>query len=219
MAKIKQGIFGPLTGKLGALIGSSWMGIPYLKKAQKYVKNPKRSAAQKANNQKFAYVNGWLVPFHPYIAIGFQALAVQKTTMAAALSNVYNTVFTGTMPDLAIDYSKMQISSGSLAGLTNVTLSYVDSETIDIQWEENSGPFTRFNDQVMMAVYSEQFKSAEGFIGNVNRSKKEHRFSVSEEMIGQPLHAYLAVTSFNRKKASNTIYLGVIPPYQIAGQT
>ncbi|MEJ7558025.1 MAG: DUF6266 family protein [Pedobacter sp.] len=130
MAKIKQGIFGPLTGKLGALIGSSWMGIPYLKKAQKYVKNPIRSVAQKANNQKFAYVNEWLVPFHPYIATGFQALAVRKTTMAAALSSVYNTVFTGTMPDLDIDYSEMQISSGSLAGLTNVVLSYIDSQTI-----------------------------------------------------------------------------------------
>jgi hypothetical protein len=219
MAKIKQGIFGPLTGKLGALIGSSWMGIPYLKKAQKHVKNPKRSPAQKANNQKFAYVNGWLVPFHPYIAVGFQALAVQKTTMATALSIVYNTVFTGTMPDLATDYSKMQISSGSLAGLTNVSLSYSDSETIHVRWDENTGRSTHFDDQVMLAVYSEELQSTEGFIGNVNRSKGEHRFSVSEEMIGKPLHAYIAVTSFNRKKASSTTYLGLLPPYQIAGQT
>ncbi|MEJ7558026.1 MAG: hypothetical protein WKF66_06925 [Pedobacter sp.] len=71
----------------------------------------------------------------------------------------------------------------------------------------------------MLAVYSEQLKSTDGFIGNVNRSKKEHRFSMSEQMIGKPLHAYIAVVSFNRKKASGTTYLGLIPPYQIEGPT
>ena len=32
MAKLKQGIFGPISGKLGNLVGSTWLGIPYLKK-------------------------------------------------------------------------------------------------------------------------------------------------------------------------------------------
>jgi hypothetical protein len=212
MAKIKQGLFGPLTGKLGSVVGSSWMGIPYLKKAQKYVKDPKRSPAQKANNQKFAYVNAWLVPFHSYIVIGFDALAIGKTAVAAALSSVYNTVFSGTMPDLAIDYSQMQISKGSLKGLSNITIAYADNQLIDIRWNDNSGPYTRFDDQVMVVFYNEELKMTDGFIGNVNRTDKAYQFALDPQFIGKPLHAYIAITSFNRRKASDTIYLGLLLP-------
>ena len=212
MARIKDGILGPLSGKLGALVGSSWMGIPYLKKAPKYIKNPKRTPAQKANNKKFAFVNDWLVPFHPYLSVGFQSLAIGKTSIAAALSAIYNTVFSGTMPALATDYAKMQISSGALAGLTDVTLGYSDTHLIDIKRNDNSGPQTHFDDQVMVAFYNEELKLTDGFVGNVNRTEKAYRFALEPDLIGKPLHVYIAVTSYNRKKASDTTYLGLLLP-------
>jgi hypothetical protein len=114
MAKINKGIFGPLTGKIGSFIGSTWLGIPYLKKAPVKDKNSKRSAAQIANSQKFGYVSRWLVPFHPFITVGFSTLAIRKTAISAALSSIYNTVFTGEVPDLKVDYSKMEISKEDL---------------------------------------------------------------------------------------------------------
>jgi hypothetical protein len=212
MAKLKQGIFGPISGKLGSLVGSSWMGIPYLKKVPKVNKNLKRSPAQLANNQKFAYVNDWLIPFHAYLTIGFNNLAVGKTAIGAALSAVYKTVFTGTMPDIEIDYSKMQISSGSLRGLSNVSITYTADNRIYVVWNDNPGPGVKFDDQVMLVLYNEEFKMTEGFNANVNRAKKGHNFLLSKEMAGQTLHAYIAVVANNRKKASNTIYLGQIKP-------
>ncbi|MBB5439649.1 hypothetical protein HDC92_003345 [Pedobacter sp. AK017] len=33
MAKLKKAIFGPLSGKLGAIVGATWMGIPYIRQA------------------------------------------------------------------------------------------------------------------------------------------------------------------------------------------
>jgi len=212
MAKLKQGIFGPISGKLGNLVGSTWLGIPYLKKRTVKVKNPKRSPAQQANNQKFAYVNTWLTPFHAFFIVGFSSLAIGKTAVAAAFSSVYKTVFTGLMPELEIDYSKMQISSGSLQGLGNASVTYVEDHLINIQWEDNSGPSTHFNDQVMVAFYNEELKLTDGFIGNVNRTEKKYLFALEPVLIGKPLHVYIAVTSYNRKKASDTTYLGLIQP-------
>jgi hypothetical protein len=212
MARLKQGIFGPITGKLGSLVGSSWMGIPYLKKIPKLNKNLKRSPAQLANNQKFAYVNDWLIPFHAYLTIGFNNLAVGKTAIGAALSAVYNTVFTGIMPEIEIDYSKMQISSGSLRGLSNVLITYVGDNHIYVAWNDNPGPGIKFDDQVMLVLYSAPLKMTEGFNATVNRIQKTYDFLLSEEMAGQVLHAYIAVVANNRKKASNTIYLGQIKP-------
>jgi hypothetical protein len=212
MARLKQGIFGPISGKLGSLVGSSWMGIPYLKKAPKPNKNLKRTPAQVANNQKFAYVNDWLIPFHAYLTIGFNNLAIGKTAIGAALSAVYNTVFTGIMPEIEIDYSKMQISSGSLRGLSNVSITYMEGSHIYVAWNDNPGPGIKFDDQVMLVLYSEELKITEGFNSSVKRVQKKYDFPLSKEMAGQVLHAYIAVVANNRKKASNTIYLGQIQP-------
>lgn len=132
MAKINKGIFGPLTGKIGNFIGSTWMGIAYLKKAPKKDKKPKRSPAQKANSRKFGYVSQWLAPFHPFITIGFSSLAIRNTAISAALSSIYNTVFTGEAPDLKIDYSKMEISKGTLRSLSNATIIYLENNTMQI---------------------------------------------------------------------------------------
>jgi len=214
MAKINKGIFGPLTGKIGNFIASTWLGIPYLKKAPVKDKNPKRSTAQIANSQKFGYVSQWLVPFHPFITVGFSTLAIRKTAISAALSSIYNSVFTGAMPDMKIDYSKMEISKGTLRGLSNVSIICLENNTMNIKWEENSGPAARFNDQLIVVFYSEKFEMTDGLIGNVNRADKKHMFRLDETLIGQPLHAYIAVISYNRKKASNTTYVGLIQPFE-----
>jgi hypothetical protein len=210
MAKIYKGIFGPITGKIGNLIGSSWMGIPYLKKEAKKTDKSKRSPAQKASNQKFGYVNEWLVPFHPFIMIGFNEFAVRRTAIAAALSSIYNSVFTGTVPNLLINYSKMEITKGSLRGLANVVITCLENNILKITWDENLGPTAKYNDQIMLVFYNEELEITDGFIGNVGRLEKEHCFVLNPTLIGKPLHAYVGVTSYNRKKASNTTYLGVI---------
>lgn len=213
MAKINKGIFGALTGKIGNFIGSSWLGIPYLKKAPEKKKKLKRSPAQKANSQKFGYISQWIVPFHPFITIGFSSLAIRKTAISAAISSIYNTVFTGTMPDLKTDYSKMEISKGPLRSVSNAVIKCLENNLIQITWEENPGPTARFNDQLILALYSETEEMTDGVVGNVNRADKTHVFCISETLIGQPLHAYLALTSYDRKKASNTTYLGLIQPF------
>lgn len=213
MAKINKGIFGPLTGKIGNFIGSTWMGIPYLKKAPVKDKKPKRSPAQKASSQKFGYVSQWLVPFHPFITVGFSCLAIRKTAISAALSSIYNSVFSGVMPGLKVDYSKMEISKGSLRGLSNASIICLKNNTMSIKWDPNPGPSARFNDQLIVVFYSEKFEMTDGLVGNVNRADKEHVFSLNETLIGQPLHAYMAVISYDRKKTSNTTYVGLIQPY------
>ena len=50
MAKLKFGILGPISGKIGTVVGSSWMDIPYLSEAPPKKKNPApRTVAQIAN--------------------------------------------------------------------------------------------------------------------------------------------------------------------------
>src|SRR5690349_3082317 len=99
MAKIRQGIFGPISGKIGPIVGATWKGIPYIREAGEK-RNLQRSPAQLNNEARFKFANDWLVPFHPFLTIGFQNLAIGKTAIAAALSANYRQIFSGVSPDI-----------------------------------------------------------------------------------------------------------------------
>lgn len=212
MAKLNFGIFGPLSGKLGALVGGTWKGIPYIKKVADYRKGRPRTPAQLANEAKFKYVNDWLIPFHPFVSIGFENLAMKSTAVSVAFSKIYNTVFSGIAPDLIVDYSQMVISAGPLTVLGDPEIVFTSQDTIQVTWKKNSGKGSHFDDQVMVALYSPKFKSIDGFIGTVNRSAEQYSYTIGQELIDTPLHAYIGVASLNRKQISNSQYLGELMP-------
>jgi hypothetical protein len=211
MAKLKFGIFGPISGKLGPIVGATWKGIPYIREASEK-KNQPRTPAQLANEAKFKYVNDWLVPFHPFLTIGFQNLAIKKTAIAAAFSASYKTVFIGTFPDIDIIYDKLIISSGPLAPLGNPQAAFSSPDTIELTWEQNYHPGVVYNDQVMLVLYSEEQGMTDGFVGAVNRAAGQYSFKINPKLIGLPLHAYASVTSLDRKRIADSIYIGKIDP-------
>lgn len=213
MARLNNGIFGPVSGKLGPVIGSTWKGIPYLKEVSRKRKKKKpRTPAQLANEAKFKYVNDWLVPFHPFLTIGFQNLAIQKTAIAAALSANYKTVFIGSFPDIDIIYNKLIISSGPLAPLGNPQAVFISADTMELKWEQNYHPGVLYNDQIMLVLYSEELKYADGFVGAVNRVAEQYIFKINPKLLGQNLHVYISVTSLDRKQIADSIYIGKINP-------
>ncbi|MES2826698.1 MAG: DUF6266 family protein [Bacteroidota bacterium] len=215
MAKLPSGIFGPISGKLGNLIGGIWKGIPYLKENKPRKLKLDRTPAQLANEEKFRFANNWLIPFHPFIGVGFLTQASQRTTISAALSQVYNTVFTGTYPDLEIHADQMVISVGKLTPVLNTQIVMTAPDTISVTWEKNTQRGTKYNDQIMVVLYDSDQHIADGFVGGVNRATEQYTFKFNDYLIGKTLHAYISVTSINRTNISNSQYLGTINPFQL----
>ena len=212
MAKINSGIFGPVSGRLGPIIGGTWKGIPYIRENKSHQSKRPRTEAQLANEAKFKFVNDWLVPFQPYLNIGFENLAIRKTALAAAFSANYKSVFSGTAPDFIIDYDQLQISAGTLAPLLNPQVSFDGPDKLEITWHKNAVKGTTFNDQVMLVAYSAALQIADGFVGAVNRSIEHYSFPLNPDLHGQSLHIYISVTSVDRRKIANSTYLGIIEP-------
>lgn len=213
MAKLKKGIFGPLSGKLGGIVGATWMGIPYLRKAPKEKTDPApRSAAQLANEEKMKFVNQLLIPFHPYVNVGFANLAIAKTALNAAYSRNFHQAVMGIYPNLSVDYSKMLISTGDLPGLNQPVMSLTAADTIQLSWQHNTDPRASFDDQLMLMLYCPELHLADGFIGGVKRIAEQLSYKFLPEMAGKTLEVYLGVTSLSRKKIADSIYLGRIEP-------
>lgn len=212
MAKLKHGIFGPISGKLGSLVGGTWKNIPYLREAPKKKNKPAlRSEAQIANEQKMKFVNEVLVPFHPFINVGFQHLAIAKTAISAAYSLNFYQAITGTYPNLAADYSKLVISKGNLSGLINPLITRAADE-LHLIWENGTGNKAAYNDQLMFVVYAPALNIADGFIGAALRRDLQLSFKLNLKMASAVLEVYVALTSFDRKKIADSLYLGRILP-------
>lgn len=213
MARLKQGIFGAISGTLGPIVGGMWKGIPYLRQRPKKGKNKKpRTAAQIANEEKFKFGNNWLIPFHPFVAIGFNNQASGKTAIAAAFSANYLNVISGVHPNFVVDYPKVIISKGKLPPLENPAVLLTAPGVLEITWQPNTGTKTSYNDQLMLVLYSPELKIADGFIGSANRADGQYTFTFDQQLAGKVLEVYLTVVSLDRKKVANSRYMGRIEP-------
>jgi len=208
MAKIKSGVLGPLSGKLGPVTGGTWKGIPYLRKTQRINTKP-RTAAQLANEMKFKFINQWLSVLNPYFVAGFGPLALQKTEKNVAYQ-LNLPAFTGVYPHLAVDYSKVIISKGSLPHLVNPQIIMLSPAEVVLSWEQSASPQARYNDQLMLLLYCPELAYADGFIGGTLRSAGICSHHIDQRLIGKTLQVYLSVTSIDRKVVSDSIYLGTL---------
>lgn len=212
MAKLKKGILGPISGKLGPVTGGTWKGIPYLRENTDPAKLKDRSPAQIANQERFKFANEWLVPFHPFISVGYMPLATVRTAISAAFSANYNAVISGTWPDLVFNYNNLLISKGDLYGLTNPEVALVAADQLEFNWQNLPHKHALYNDQLIVVAYSHELGMADGSIGAAMRRDGHHIFKFNPVLMGKALEIYVGLISMNRKKAADSVYLGRIEP-------
>ncbi len=210
MAKLIKGIFGPLSGRIGALVGSSWKGIPYMK--MKNVKQPKtsRSPAQIASQEKFRFMKQWLSPFRVFINIGFRAKAHRCTEENMAFKINYHRALLGSYPNFSMDYSLALFSKGLLAPPLSPTVHFISPDTLQLKWLYSHLPNENFDDQLMLIVYAPLLHQTDGLIGGVNRSERQKEFKLHEAFRRQSLHVYMSFVSFKKTEVSDSVYLGEI---------
>lgn len=212
MATIKKGIMGALSGTVGPVVGATWKNIPYIRaKAVQQGRKRTASPAQLANQQKFKFMNAWLEPFHPYVTIGFANLSEGRTELNTAFKINYHEALETSANGLAINYERVCLSRGNLQGLVLANLERTQPNSIVLTWHQQGG-ITAYNDQLMLVVYSPLLKLADGCIGLATRSDGKLNFTLNPKLGGQSVELYLSMVSLNRKRVSNSQYLGRMEP-------
>lgn len=210
MAKIRSGIFGPIHGKLGNLVGATWKNIPYLRVLPDLTNNTKLATpAQIACREKFKFVQEWLIPFYPYVTVGFKNHAKDKTEINAAFSANYKLATVGAYPDLSIDYSKVVLSKGYLPGLFNAKAQFsVNAEELELSWVQNYNDDSSLDDLLILTVYNRELKIVDGFVGGVRRADLKCSLKLNPKLMGRSLDVYVGLISLNGKKVANSEYVG-----------
>jgi hypothetical protein len=207
MATIAKGILGPVNGKVGTVVGTTWKGIPVIRSLPKSGKNRTFSPAQLEQQAKFGMVVSYLQPLSTLLSITFKKFAKKKTPFNTAVAHTVENVVTGTYPTFAIDWTKLQISRGSHAHVSQLSTTLNGSNVV-FDWEGADSPtHPEHSDKAIMVAYAPASGRCIFDISSVTKGMGTGVLSVSS-FTGQVVHTYLAFMTADAKKMSGTVYTG-----------
>jgi hypothetical protein len=209
MGRIKTGILGGFSGKVGTVIGASWRGIDYMRGLPKISTKP-ASTAQLAQRNKMALLRGFLLGVDDIIETCFQNIQ-KHTPMNDALSyNMLNSI-TGTYPEQNINFQQLLFSKGELLSAWSPKAVSTTSEAIDFSWENgNFTPMRAADDQVTIVVYDPVAGQFCKLKNSATREEGTSRLLLPPDFSGHAVHCYISFYSEDRQIASTNEYLGAV---------
>jgi hypothetical protein len=210
MGRIKKGILGGVSGKVGAVVGAHWRGIDYLRGRPKIQTKP-RTEAQHAQTSKMRLLRGFLLGIGNIIKKCFQNFT-EYTEMNAALS--YNMIHSiaGSYPTFEVDFPALVYSKGELLACWNPKAISKAANQVKVSWKNR--PFSTMSsadDSVIVIMYcvkTEEF-SIYDLIGT--RSDNSVTLATQEGVSGNTVHCYISFYSEARQISSTNEYIGEIP--------
>lgn len=206
MARYKNGINGPVSGKVGSVIASRWRGIDYLKSLND-IGSKSCTAAQLLQQQKFALVSRWLKPLKPLILLGYQSFKAGKTPMNAAISQVMREAVVVVDGKPEIDFSKVVLSRGEL--LISLVLGMVlTGDVLRIRWENAAGSsFCKPGDRAVFVFYSVGCAGFAVFEGQALRSDREVQLSLPPDFTAGMWYGYMFYVNEEGDMVSTSQYI------------
>jgi len=209
MAKLSQGINGPFSGKVGAVVGYTWRGLAVMRGRPSPRTKP--FTPKELNHQaKFRLMNRFLIPVNGLLNVTFAHLAIGMSAFNKAFSfNVKNAI-TGFHPNLAIDYGMALISRGDLPNAETVAVHSPSPGIMQFTWNDNSGRGKATgNDKAFVAVFQEEPGHWAYQLDIASRSQGKCEIDLTI-LSGKPVHSFIGFISFDGKDASNSLYTGLV---------
>jgi hypothetical protein len=209
MAKLSQGINGPFSGKVGAVVGYTWKGIPVMRGRPSPRTKP--FTPKELNHQaKFRLMNKFLRPANNLLNVTFDHLAIGMSAFNKAFSYNVKNAITGVHPNLAIDYGMALISRGDLPGAESAAVSSVSPGLLQFTWTDNSGKGkAKQTDKLFVAVYQEEIANWEYQLDIATRSQGTCEM-VLKNFPGKSAQSFIGFMAADGKDASNSLYTGLV---------
>ncbi|RZM13748.1 MAG: hypothetical protein EOO88_44485 [Pedobacter sp.] len=211
MARLKNGIFGGISGKINDVIGYIRYGKAFVKmKSIKPV--PERKPGQLEGQQRMAVVNEFINSMTEFVRIGFTLDAAKKTHSANAAAKSYqmkNAVI-GSYPSLEIDYPRVLLSKGLIDPPVNVSAVALTTG-LQFSWElSHRTEVYHKRSRVMLLAYAPSLNKSFYTLIGVRSMEKTDFLELPLASKGQLLHLYAAFHSDDKKQISDSTYAGTV---------
>lgn len=213
MARIKNGILGPIEGSIAMVTGYQRLGVPVLrKKPEPQPKNKPRSTKQLAVNNRLTVAMKFIKQATPFLNVSFSLNRPKGLTAHnLAVSEVVNNGIKGEYPELELNFPNFLVATGDLPLAINPTVEMTDSRTLRFSWELPAKlSYQRGRDQVMLLAYMPEKEIAFYLTSGARRNQQQEVLEVSSGKPGEVFETYIAFISDDRKRISKSIYTGQI---------
>jgi len=212
MGTTRKGIKGPFRGKVGAVIGSRWRGINYMKGLPR-AKSTKRppTPKQAVQRQKFVLLNKLLHRIPGLLDIGFRQFTAAATSVNAAIQYNFDDAFLNDEGNLRLNYPALKFSRGSVypAGEEKA---WRESDGIRVTWHPKTyGVGGSFDDRAYAFAYC---PTNDIFMipAPVMRQEGMAQILYHGVPVGDELHVWLFFSDSFGKRASKTVYIPLSDP-------
>ncbi|SHF09433.1 DUF6266 family protein [Pedobacter caeni] len=203
MAKAANGPLGSLNGKINNLVF-------YMLKGQhicRTIGDPgKPSINQLANRQEMSVTMRMVSSIREFISVSFdlEAQGTVKNAHNLATSYIKKKALKGQYPNLSVDYSKVELSHGTLAGATDLKLEKRE-KGVQISWNTKG----RYDDIVMILLYHPLKRTATSRINASRRDAGTCFIELDHDgFLDEPIEAYICFRAADGKEISDSVYLG-----------
>jgi len=207
MAIYIDGITGPIRGKIGNIIGSTWKGMPYLKLRPE--RRKPAGAKEMANRNKFAMSQSWLKPIKAFVRCGFKGYSDRVEGFTAAKSYLLKNAFEGQGSSMVINPALMKISIGNLPLPGDITAAKLTPSQLQVSWDTSDFSGNRF-DQVMLLAYDIETGRAVFNTTGQFRNVGADTLHIEPASPERTYHIYVAFVAADRSRQSDSVYLGTI---------
>lgn len=210
MGKAKNGIFGPINGKVANVVFYTSKGIDIIRSiGDRGIFKP--TAALQANNNNFGIMVKFLKKVKPFIKEGFRQKAagtVYSYHNLAASYNLKNAMHNNAgKPEILFD--KLLLSSGNCLNANSPAIELLP-EGLEFKWDVADLPYPASQDRAMMLVY---FPEIDECVMNTDAAKRiEGRdiLPLQPAYCSQHMEVYLAFKASGHDDVSTSQYLGRI---------
>jgi len=211
MGKLMNGINGPFSGKVGAVVGYVSRGKSIMRGLPNINKSRKPSALQARQHVKFSLINKFLGPIIPFLNTTNKTDNPDLSGYNKAFSYNVKNAISGSSSDMGIHYEMVLLSRGDLPNVKQSSAESATTGKISLSWTDNSGSGQASpNDRAFVAVYCPQkMISWEYGLELTERSAGMLLFDVSG-FSGHLAHVYLGFLSANGKEVSDSLYVGPV---------
>jgi hypothetical protein len=216
MAILLNGIMGPVQGKVGTVVGSSWKGKAYIKGPYKR-RTKNVSEKELANREKFGKAQAWLKPLLGFVRVGFKGFSQYSEGFVAAKSYLMKNAIEGDlsnggiMKNIRINPALMKVSFGNLPLSKGITVSPSGPDKLEFAWDDSLKGEGHPRDQAMMLAYNVEKGEVNSITeGQLRMAGSDILFLPTGHKAGDTYHIYFAFNAADRSRQSDSVYLGTI---------
>lgn len=207
MARIKNGILGGFSGKVGNVVGYQLGEECHMRALP--VRHAPYTKNELLNMEKFKMVQDHLRPLKDFLKVGFKNYGTKTGGYRSAVSYTRKNALVSDETGFRIDPALLRVSGGSLPQAVNPEVTFEVSGHITFKWDTSDVTYEYESDQVMLLLYDVAGKFAESYVFNgAFRGTGMQVTKIPSMFKGKETDVYMGFIAGDRSSQSDSQYLG-----------